>query len=199
MRALTITLGFTLVPVYASAQIGNPAGLAPDTKMEKPGVLAPNQTNYQDRLFAQLVGEGGLAEVDLGKLAADKTGHNDVKRFANLMVDDHGKSNDMLRSIADKSKMPLPDAINADHKKMRSDLKKLTGAQFDLAYITGQIVDHQKTALLLAWEIDQGEDAEMQRFAADTLPVVLEHLEMARLVQAKLASEKASEPQAVKN
>lgn len=199
MRAFAITLGLALLPAHASAQIGNPAGMAPDTKMENPGVPAPNQTNYQDRLFAQLAGEGGLAEVELGKFAAGKTTHDDVKRFADRMVDDHGKANDMLRSVAEKSKMPLPNAMNADHKKMRSHLQKLTGPQFDRAYMAAQIVDHQKTALLLAWEIDQGEDAEMQRFAADTLPTVLEHLEMARSVQAKLASENAPKPQAVKN
>jgi putative membrane protein len=199
MRVFAIALGLALAPIQTSAQIGNPAGMAPDTKMEKPGVPAPNQTNYQDRLFAQLATAGGVAEVEFGKFAADKTDHDGVKQFANRMVEDHGKANSRLRSIAQKSKMPLPEGLDSDHKKMRSDLEKMDGARFDLAYLAGQVVDHQKTAQLLAWEIDQGEDAELQRFAADILPVVLAHLEMARLLQAKLASENAPKPQAVKN
>jgi putative membrane protein len=192
MRTLAISLGLALVPTCALAQIGNPAGMAPDTRMEKPGVPAPNQTNYQDRLFARLAMEGGIAEVELGKFASGKTGHDGVKQFANRMVDDHGKANDMLRSIADKSKIPLPDGPDADHKKIRSDLEKLSVAELDLAYLAAQIVDHQKTAQLLAWEIDQGEDAELQRFAAHTLPTVLEHLDMARQVQAQLVSAAAT-------
>ena len=48
-----------------------------------------------------------------------------------------------------------------------------------LTYMRAQIVDHQKTSQLLQWEIGSGEDAEMQRFAADTLPTVLEHLAQA--------------------
>ncbi|MGO4839319.1 DUF4142 domain-containing protein, partial [Rhizobiaceae sp. 2RAB30] len=135
MRVLAISFGLVLSPALASAQIGNPAGLAPDTTMEKPGVPAPNQTNYQDRLFAQLVTAGGMAEVDLGKFAADKTDHDGVKAFANRMVRDHGKANEQLKSVADKSKIPLPRAVDADHQKIRSDLEKLDGAEFNLAYM----------------------------------------------------------------
>jgi putative membrane protein len=193
MRA-AITVGLALLPAYAAAQMGNPAGLAPDTKMEKPGVPAPNQTNYQDRLFAQLVAAGGMAEVDLGRFAASRTGSQGVKSFANRMVNDHGKANELLKSVADKSKIPLPDDLDADHKKMRAELEKLDGTQFDLAYLSAQIVDHQRTAQLLAWEIGQGEDADLQRLAADNLPTVLEHLDMARNLHAELAGQSAAKP-----
>jgi len=186
MRAVVVTFGLALSPVYASAQIGNPAGWAPDTKMEKPGVPAPNQTNYQDRLFAQLLTAGGMAEVELGKFAAGRTNDDGVKTFANRMVDDHTQANDMLKSVADKSKIPLPDEPDADHKKIRADLERLDGTEFDLAYLAAQIVEHQKTAQLLAWKIGSGEDAELQRFAANTLPTVFDHLDMARKLRAEM-------------
>lgn len=60
------------------------------------------------------------------------------------------------------------------------------GAAYDTAYIKAQIVDHQKTAQLLIWEIGSGEDAELQRFAADTLPKVLHHLERAKAIHAEI-------------
>jgi putative membrane protein len=193
MRALAITLGLVLAPAQVSAQIGNPAGMAPDTRFERPGVPAPNQTNYQDRLFAQLLTAGGIAEVELGKLAADTSGHDGVKRFADRMVDDHSKANEALKSIAEENKIPLPDELDADHKKIRADLEKLDGAEFDLAYMAAQIVDYQKAAQLLAWEIGQGQNAELQRFAARTLPTVLEHLDMAKQIYAQLTGEAAVE------
>jgi putative membrane protein len=186
MRALTIAAALILVPIPAFAQFGNSGFLAPDTKMDAPGKPAPNQTNYTDRLFAQLVAAGGMAEVDLGKLAAGKTGQDKVKRFANRMVDDHSKGNDQLKSISEKSKIPLPDAPDPDHQKMRVDLEKLDGAPFDLAYLKAQVIDHQKTVQLLIWEIGQGQDADLQRFAKMTLPTVLEHLQMAKELQAEL-------------
>ncbi|ESX80704.1 membrane protein [Mesorhizobium sp. LSHC420B00] len=171
------------------AQIGNPAGLAPDTRMEKPGVPAPNQTNYQDRLFAQLVTAGGRAEVELGRLAAEKTSHDGVSAFANRMVEDHDEANKQLKSVADKSEIPLPEELDPDHKKIRADLEKQDGVAFDLAYLAAQILDHQKTAQLLAWEIGSGEDPELQHFASDNLPKVLEHLDMARTLHAELAGQ----------
>ena len=82
--------------------------MAPDTKMEAPGVPAPNQTNYQDRLFAQLATVGGIAEVDLAKLAADRAESAGVKQFASRMVEDHSRANDKIKAVADKSKIPLP-------------------------------------------------------------------------------------------
>ncbi|MER8788731.1 DUF4142 domain-containing protein [Mesorhizobium sp. M0983] len=189
MRAAAITFAVGLSPCCAMAQIGNPAGLAPDTRMEKPGVPAPNQTNYQDRLFAQLVTAGGRAEVELGRLAAEKTSHDGVSAFANRMVEDHDEANEQLKSVADKSEIPLPEELDPDHKKIRADLEKQDGVAFDLAYLAAQILDHQKTAQLLAWEIGSGEDPELQHFASDNLPKVLEHLDMARTLHAELAGQ----------
>ena len=186
MRIVALALGIALLPSEIWAQIGNPAGLAPDTRMEKPGVPAPNQTNYQDRLFAQLATAGGMAEVDLGKLAANKTAHERVKRFAERMMDEHGKANAVLKSIAEESKIPLPEQPNPDQKKVKADLEKLDSVEFDRAYLAAQIVEHQKTVQLLAWEIGQGEDADLQRFASQTLPGVFEHLQAARDLAAEL-------------
>ncbi|YCI06364.1 DUF4142 domain-containing protein (plasmid) [Ensifer sp. D2-11] len=175
-----------LLTVPASAQIGNPAGLGADTRMSEPGVPAPHQTNNQDRLFARLAAAGGMAEVDLGKLAAGKSEAQAVKDFANRMVTDHGAANDKLKQLAEAARMPLPDKLDAEHAAVKERLQSLSGEAFDIAYIKAQIVDHQKTSHLLQWEIASGEDAELQRFAAEILPGVLQHLELARNIHANL-------------
>ncbi|MBB4184802.1 DUF4142 domain-containing protein [Sinorhizobium terangae] len=180
-------LATALLAVPAAAQIGNPAGLDADTRMAKPGVPALHQTNNQDRLFARLAAAGGMAEVELGKLAAGKTETEAVKEFANRMVTDHGTANDRLKQLAEASKMPLPEKLDAEHAAIRKRLQSLNGKAFDLAYIKAQIVDHQKASHLLQWEISSGEDAELQRYAAEILPRVLLHLEMARNIHDELA------------
>jgi putative membrane protein len=196
MRRVAIAFSLAILPVSAvMAQIGNPAGMVPDIRLDAPGVPAPSQTNYQDRLFAQLAAAGGMAEVEFGNLAAERAANSGVKEFAHRMVEDHGKANDRLKGLADTSKIPLPDELDPDHKRQRAELEKLEGAEFDLAYMRGQIVDHQKTVQLLIWEIGSGQDAEIQRFAAATLTTVLRHLEMARDLTVGLAGE----PIAVQN
>lgn len=187
MRIFILISGIA-VAFPALAQIGNPAGWAPDTRLEAPGVPAPNQTNTQDRLFAQLIAAGGMAEVELGKLAAGKARSSTVKEFANRMVDDHTSANEKLTRIAGKSKIPLPTELDSDHRKIREDLEKRNEG-FDLAYMRAQVVDHQKAAQLLEWEIGFGQDAELQRFASETLPLVLHHLELARILAAELSGQ----------
>jgi hypothetical protein len=73
---------------------------------------------------------------------------------------------------------------------MRAKLEDMTGAVFDLTYMQGQVIDHQKAVVLLQWEIGQGQDAPMQQWAAATLPVVLGHLEMAKKLLAELAAQR---------
>jgi putative membrane protein len=172
----------------AAAQFGNSGFLAPDTKFEKPGIPASHQTNNADIVFAQLLGEGGLAEVQLGQLAREKSHSKSVEDFAERMVRDHTTANEELQELAKAAGILLPSDVNAEHKAVRERLDKMEAAAFDSVYIAGQVVDHIKAAQLLAWEIDAGQNASLQRFAAATLPTVLSHLKMAQdlLVETRL-------------
>src|SRR3954470_1180607 len=98
--ASVLVLGLVLAAQPAAAQMGNPGFMAPGTKLEPSGIPAPHQPNNDDRLFVQLVGEGGLAEVALAELAADKASTDSVKDFAERMHADHGAANEKLASLA---------------------------------------------------------------------------------------------------
>lgn len=192
MRSALLIVFLTLQSPAAWAQMPNSALLSPDTKFEEPGVPAPNQTNVTDRLFAQLVKEGGAAEVALGRVA-EKAETKKVREFAQRMIKDHSETDRTLDEIAEKSRIPLPNTLNPDHAAMRDRLEKLQGTSFDITYMRGQVVDHQKTAQLLIWEIGFGQDAELQRLAAKTLPVVLEHLSLAKEIVGGLSQEVAED------
>jgi putative membrane protein len=180
MRIAAILLGLVAFAARpALAQMGNPGGMTPGTLESAPGTPAPNQTNNTDRLFARLAASGGLAEVDFGTLAGKKT-QGDVKDFAKRMVDDHSKANRQLMDLAKQAGIPLPNDLDADHKAARANLEKAEKAQFDADYMSSQVQDHIKTAQLLKWEINSGEDANLQHFASAQLPIVLEHLRMAQ-------------------
>lgn len=181
IRYQVLAICLAAVPASpALAQIGNPGFFAPDTRFESPGVPLPNQTNSDDRLFARLLAEGGLAEIAFAELASQKAQASTAGDFARRMIDDHSAANNELATIAEKSKIPLPEELNAEHREMRERLESLDGADFDLAYMRGQVVDHQKAVLLLIWEIDNGQDGELQRYASKTLRTVLHHLATAR-------------------
>src|SRR5205823_13350550 len=94
-----------------------------------------NAGSMADHKFAMDAAAGGMAEVELGRLAASKASNADVKNFAQRMVDDHSKANDELKSVASKENIKLPAAIDAKHKATIDRFSKLSGAAFDRAYV----------------------------------------------------------------
>ncbi len=181
--AVTLALAFP-----AAAQKGNPAGADPEMQPQAHG-LSPTRTNDTDRLFAQMIAVGGAAEVEAGHTALGKAKMAPVKEFARRMVDDHGKANGELANWAKSSGVSLPAEPDPAHKAMQAGLQQAGGSDFDLAYMRGQVEDHQKTVQLVEWVIDGGQNAQLQQLATHMLPVVLAHLEMAQSVLAGLTGQ----------
>lgn len=176
-RFLTVAAAATIAAALpAAAQIGNPAGMAAATQAA-PGKPAPGQVNAQDRLFVQLVGGGGKSEVALAQMALNRGGGDAVKAFARRMVQDHNDANQRLAQIAADSGVPMPaDNPDSDARATQARLSQLSGAAFDREYLQAQLVDHQKTVTLLQWEMGNGQEPRLQRYAAATLPAVQDHL-----------------------
>ena len=167
---------------------GNPAGSPADTREAAPGVPALGQANVADRAFIRAAMLGGRAEVQFGKLAETKASSEAVKNFGRRMAHDHGAANDRLFSLAGRLTVALPpDELDPEHKVLRTRLDAEDSAKFDKDYIDAQIGDHQKTAQLFEYEIGSGQDAQLKAFASDQLPVIFEHLRMARVLSDALA------------
>jgi putative membrane protein len=189
--ARAATLSLLAAVGTAQAQIGNPAGAAPTQPTAHPAPPPQQQANNTDRLFVLLVGAGGLGEVEAARLADARAASPGVKQFAQRMAQDHGRANTRLADMARRAGLTLPSEPGPDEKAMQNQLQPLRGRNFDIAYLRGQLVDHQKTVQLLEWEIGQGQHAELQRYAMETLPTVMEHL---GLVQALLADTTGASP-----
>ena len=91
--------------------------------------------NADDSKFATAAANGGMAEVALGKLAQEKGASQQVKDFGAMMVTDHSKANNELMAIAKAKNITLPATVDAEHQKKMDDLQKLSGKDFDKAYV----------------------------------------------------------------
>lgn len=131
-----------------------------------------------DAEFATKAAVGGMAEVELGKLALTKATNTQLKEFAKMMVSDHGKANDELMLIAKQKNITLPAAVDEDHQKKMNELDKKSGKDFDKAYAEAMVDGHEKTLKLMQDEAKDGKDAEIKAFASKTAPVVQTHLDM---------------------
>lgn len=131
-----------------------------------------------DAKFTTQAAVGGMAEVELGKLALEKSSNPQVKEFATMMVKDHGMANTELMAIAKQKNITLPSTVDEEHKKKMDDLSKKTGAAFDKAYVDAMVSGHKSTLKLMEDESKDAKDADLKAFATKTAPIVQSHLVM---------------------
>ena len=123
---------------------------------------------------------GGLMEVELGQLATQKGTSESVKQFGQRMVDDHGKANTELMTLATSKGITLPTAIDDKHRQDVTKLSAMSGADFDRAYAKMMLKDHEKDVSEFEKQSTKGTDPDVKAFASKTLPTLQEHLTMAR-------------------
>ncbi len=136
--------------------------------------------------FWKKAAEGGMAEVELSKLAGTKAQNAEVKKFAQTMVTDHTKANDELKALAAKKSVTLPADLDAAHKATMDKLKGLSGAEFDKAYVDAMVNDHNSAVDLFKKEAGDGSDSDLKSFAAKTLPTLEGHQKMILGIQGKM-------------
>jgi putative membrane protein len=139
-----------------------------------------NRLKTADNTFVTKAAQGGMAEVELGRLATERAANAKVKQFGQQMVDDHTKANDELKSIASGKGVTLPSMLDSKDQATKNKLSSLQGAAFDRAYMEDMVSDHEKDIAEFQREADHGTDADMKAFASKTLPTLQHHLQMAK-------------------
>lgn len=145
-----------------------------------------DKVDRDTRQFFEEAAQGGMAEVELGKLASDKTSHADVKKFAEMMVQDHTKANQQLMQLANKHGVTPPTELEGKHKKAQERLSGLSGDGFDKSYMDQMVKDHKETIDLFEKQAKRGKAADVKQFAEQTLPTLREHLKEAQRIQKSL-------------
>jgi putative membrane protein len=142
--------------------------------------------------FVTKAAQDGMAEVALGKLAAKQASNEEVKHFGQQMVNDHTKANSELKELALKKGIAFPSEESAKQKALQDRLAKLSGADFDRAYMHAMVKNHDSAVALFEKESHSGSDPEVKAWAAKTLPVLREHQKQAHDLSARIGA-KASD------
>jgi putative membrane protein len=129
-----------------------------------------------DETFYKRAAEGGIFEVEAGKLAQDKGNSQQVKDFGTMMVKDHSAANEKLKALAAAKNIDLPTSASVSQMATKAKLKVLSGTTFDESYIKSQVRAHRATIALFKKEIDSGEDGDAKAFASATLPTLRAHM-----------------------
>lgn len=121
-----------------------------------------------------------MYEIESSRLAQTKGQSAGVKAFAKQMVADHTATTAKVKSIiaADSLTVTPPTELDARRKGFIDNLNAASGADFDKAYITQQVAAHEEALTLHRSYVDDGDNAKLKAFAAETAPKVQMHLEM---------------------
>jgi len=124
------------------------------------GTSGSKDVSRGDRDFVHDVAIANMAEIELGKLAAGRAVNEEVKRFGQMMVDDHTAAAGKLKTVATAHNIPLPTEIDDKHRDLRERLSKLQGAEFDREYMKAMVDGHEGVIDKLESRIDKERLAE---------------------------------------
>jgi len=133
-----------------------------------------------DKGFMMYAARDGIFHVEAGKLAVQRASREDVKKFGQHSIDDHSKANDELAQLASKKGVMLPKKMSKREQEALEKVAKLSGPDFDKAYLEMEIKDHSKDLSAFQKEAKGGKDPDVKAWAAKIVPTIEEHLKMAR-------------------
>jgi putative membrane protein len=146
----------------------------------------PNGTSaMMDKAFVRQALQGGMAEVQLGQLALQKSSNPDVKQFAQKMVDDHTKLGDEMKQVAQQMNVKAPDSLSGKDKSTISKLNALNGDEFDKAYIKDMVKDHKQDAKEFKQEAQNASNPALKQVATQGAQVIDQHLQMIEQIAQK--------------
>lgn len=154
------------------------------------GLLALSPLSFaNDTSFVKEAVQGNLMEVQMGKMAQEKASSQEVKNFGKRLVEDHGKANDQLKPIAKKLKVNWPTELNAQGKQMHAELEKMKDAEFDRKYVDEMVKDHNKDVEKYEKAQVHVKDKHLREYVNKTLPILQEHLKMAKSLKANMSGQ----------
>lgn len=174
MSALMLTL----------VSCGNKAGQEDSTEVaEEQNEEVLGNKAEDDAEFAVEAANGGLMEVELGTLALTKASSPEVKKFAQMMVDQHTQANNELKSLAQQKNITLPTVMGDGHQRKYDNLKDKTGAEFDKDYMDLMVKDHKEDIDEFEDMAEDGRDPEIKAWASSKVATLRQHLQEAERVQ----------------
>jgi len=159
--------------ISGTTPIPNPA----DQLGHMGGVNAEQQTAI-DKMFVKKAMQGNIAEVQLGQLTLQKSSNDQVKKFAQKMIDDHTKMNEEMKPVADQLHADVPTEVSKKDKSLISKMQSLSGPAYDQAYIKDMVKDHKQDLSEFQSEASSGQDPTVKDAASQGSRVIAEHLQM---------------------
>jgi putative membrane protein len=145
------------------------------SRSQKEGSLAKDdQKRFRD------MAQANMAEVQAGKLAQQQARSDEVKKFGEHMVEDHGKMLDEQQQMAQSKGLEMPKQPNKEQQSAMKKLQSAKDGQFDKAFMSQMVKDHEKSLKLARDAAKNAKDPELKAMAQKAEPDIQKHLQMAK-------------------
>jgi predicted outer membrane protein len=131
-----------------------------DSAVGTSGQSDRNRVTGSDKSFVRDMAIANMAEIELATLAPERTKDNEVKKFAQLMIDDHTKNLNSLQAIAAQHNIPVPTQLDARHARQRDKIAKWHGNEFERAFMDAAVDAHEDMLDELESRVDETRLAE---------------------------------------
>lgn len=155
----------TQIPTDAGT---TPGGRRPQTRLSE-----------LDRLYITESAQGGMAEVQMAKLALQRSKDNNVRQYANQMIQEHTPVNQQLMQLASQKGVRPPTTLGPKYQAAIARISQLSGSDFDQAYKNEAGINlHMEYFVVQRRQAELGQDADLKAFATKNIPVTQKHLQM---------------------
>jgi putative membrane protein len=169
------------------SQTGSPPPTDPATPAAGLGSTATRGDALTAPAFVRAAAASDLYEMEASRLAEQRSQNTEVKRFAQHMLRDHGKTTGelkgMLPQLQGVSAQQMATSLDRQHQALLEQLQGAQGAEFDRAFVRQQVQSHQAAVDLFRAYAQSGDDARLKQWASQTLPSLEEHLREAQQLQ----------------
>jgi putative membrane protein len=150
-------------------------------------MMRVNMTKEQmDMKFVMDAYMGNMAEIEMGRMTMERASDAEVKKFAQMMIDHHTMANNELMPIAQRMGMTLPKELDPHHRAEMDGMMKLSGMQFDMGYVKGQMAGHALMVDMYMMHSKDSKDKGVKDYAKKGLPIVERHYDMTKMMDMRM-------------
>lgn len=185
-----LTIAGCSQPIVTGEQTANSIdSAAPTDETNSPTASptdAPATLTVEEQKFVAQVAQNSMAEVELGQLATRQATSNAVKQFGQRMSQNHLEMNRQMAQLVAAKDATMPQDMGERNQAVVQRLSTLSGTEFDRAYMNQMVDAHRRDLELLQQKAQQGQDADLKQLAASQVPILQDHLQLAREIAQNL-------------
>lgn len=170
-----------------AATSGGTTNILGDPKSNRAGMAKPGEPQEKielsnaDRKLMRQLAQAHLAEIKMSALATAISGDTAIRGYGEKMLEEHLTALDELRQLANRTGVVLPGGVEKEHAAVLHQLALKAGDEFDRMYLDqAGFASHEQSHRMFQEASGRAESPMLKAYAARLVPVIGQHLQLAR-------------------